>query len=67
MSVTLGTLTVIFATPKIVTTAAGEYQPVLHGAQGPIGLVAANAFVLKWARETKGMEMEEMQSDRVAV
>jgi hypothetical protein len=47
MSVTLGTLTVIFATPKIVTTAAGEHQPVLRGAQGPIGLVAANAFVLK--------------------
>ncbi len=139
MSLTLGTLTVIFATARTVVTATGGHQPVLHGAQGPIALVAANAFVfffgmswgpvvwvwlgeafpnrirgaalslaagaqwvanwiisttfppmkeislalaygfyslcailsivfvLKWVRETKGMELEDMKGDRVVV
>jgi MFS transporter, SP family, sugar:H+ symporter len=42
MAVTLGTLAVIFGTAS--TNAKNE--PVLHGLQGPIALVAANLFVV---------------------
>jgi SP family sugar:H+ symporter-like MFS transporter len=40
MTVTLGTMAVIFGT---ATSAHG--QPVLHGAEGTVALIAANAFV----------------------
>ena len=41
MTVTLGTMAVIFGTAKVV-----DGSPVLEGAQGPIALVAANLFVV---------------------
>ncbi len=41
MTVTLGTMAVVFGTAKVV-----DGSPVLEGAQGPIALVAANLFVV---------------------
>lgn len=41
MTLTLGTMAVIFGTAKVV-----DGSPVLEGAQGPIALVAANLFVV---------------------
>lgn len=41
MTLTLGTMAVIFATAKVV-----DGSPVLEGSQGPIALVAANLFVV---------------------
>ena len=45
MAVSLGTMAVIFATAPLETVADGTTQPVLHGAAGPIALIAANVFV----------------------
>jgi len=45
MTVSLGTMAVIFATAPLETLADGTTQPVLHGATGPLALVAANVFV----------------------
>jgi MFS transporter, SP family, sugar:H+ symporter len=41
MSVTLGVMAVIFGSAPL----DAHHQPVLHGAAGPIALIAANAFV----------------------
>lgn len=41
MTVTLATMSIIFATARVV-----DGSPVLEGAQGPIALVAANLFVV---------------------
>ena len=46
MTVTLATMAVIFGTANTVTAADGTVTPQLHGAQGPIALVAANLFVV---------------------
>src|SRR5205085_5797665 len=41
MTVTLGVMAAIFGT----ATTGAHGQPVLHGAEGPVALIAANAFV----------------------
>jgi SP family sugar:H+ symporter-like MFS transporter len=41
MTITLGVMAAIFAT----ATTGAHGEPVLHGAEGPVALVAANAFV----------------------
>ena len=46
MFLSLGTMAWIFATADRVANAAGDMVPVLSDQQGPIALVAANAFVV---------------------
>ncbi|GAA4923678.1 sugar porter (SP) family MFS transporter [Stackebrandtia albiflava] len=45
MTVSLGTMAVVFASAPLVENAQGEMQPELQGVAGPIALVAANLFV----------------------
>ncbi len=46
MFVSLGTMAWVFATADRVENATGQMVPVLSDAQGPVALVAANAFVV---------------------
>ena len=46
MAITLATMAVIFGTAENVVNDAGEKIPQLHGAAGPIALIAANLFVV---------------------
>jgi MFS transporter, SP family, sugar:H+ symporter len=41
MAITLATMAIVFGAAKVV-----DGKPILHGAQGPIALVAANLFVV---------------------
>ncbi|HIW63990.1 MAG TPA: sugar porter family MFS transporter [Candidatus Stackebrandtia excrementipullorum] len=45
MTVSLGTMAVLFASAPLVEAADGSMQPALQGAAGPIALIAANVFV----------------------
>ena len=46
MAITLATMAVIFGTAEAVVNDAGEKIPQLHGAAGPVALIAANLFVV---------------------
>lgn len=48
MTVSLGTMALIFSLARTVTDASGSVTPVLSGAQGPIALIAANVFVISF-------------------
>jgi MFS transporter, SP family, sugar:H+ symporter len=46
MTLSLGVMAWVFSQARLVTGEDGELVPVLEGSQGPIALVAANAFVV---------------------
>jgi MFS transporter, SP family, sugar:H+ symporter len=46
MVLSLGVMAWVFSQARLVTGEDGELVPVLEGSQGPIALVAANAFVV---------------------